>query len=281
MIITYSLKDVEPYINWIYFYHAWGMSGKPEKEKQQLRHEAEALIDEYGQRYSTYALFNIFQANSEADDIVLDLQTACYEVPQTLVAERQFRLPMLRQQTAGSDFLSLADFVRPASQGIADRIAVFATSADIGMEQDFQSDPYRRMMMQLIADRAAEATIERAHQEIRRLYWGFAPDENFTVDELFAERWQGIRPAVGYPSLPDASINFLIDRLLDMKQIGVTITESGAMRPHASVSGLIFSLPAARYFDVGRIGEDQFADYARRRGLPADRLRKFLIRNLE
>jgi hypothetical protein len=100
------------------------------------------------------------------------------------------------------------------------------------------------------------------------------------MDELHVEKFQGIRPAVGYPSLPDASLNFLLNDLLDMRQIGITLTESGAMRPHASVSGLMFSHPQSRYFSVGKIDEVQLQDYARRRGLPLDVMRKFLISNL-
>ena len=100
------------------------------------------------------------------------------------------------------------------------------------------------------------------------------------MDELHTEQFQGIRPAVGYPSLPDASINFLLDELLDMQQIGIELTESGAMRPHASVSGLMFAHPQARYFDVGKIDEAQLKDYACRRGLPIEEMRRFLTRNL-
>jgi cobalamin-dependent methionine synthase I len=136
------------------------------------------------------------------------------------------------------------------------------------------------MMAQLLADRLAEATAERMHQEVRTRYWGYAPDEQLSSDELHMEHFQGIRPAVGYPSLPDASLNFLLDRLLDMSQIGIRLTESGAMRPHASVSGLMMAHPQARYFSIGKIGDDQLADYARRRGIPLQLARKFLAANL-
>ena len=136
------------------------------------------------------------------------------------------------------------------------------------------------MMMQLLADRLAEATAERLHREVRRTYWGYAPDEHLTMRELHAEHFQGIRPAVGYPSLPDTSLNFVLDELLDMKQIGIRMTESGAMKPHASVSGLMLAHPQARYFTLGKIGEDQLVDYARRRGLPVEAVRKFLAANM-
>ena len=134
--------------------------------------------------------------------------------------------------------------------------------------------------MQLLADRLAEATAERMHEEVRKNYWGYAPDENLTLSDLHIERFQGVRPAVGYPSLPDTSFNFLIDSVLDMRQIGIRLTESGAMKPHASVSGLMISHPKACYFSIGKIGEDQLLDYSRHRGLPVEVLRKFLAANL-
>jgi cobalamin-dependent methionine synthase I len=155
-------------------------------------------------------------------------------------------------------------------------MGIFATSVDHGLECDFDHDPYQKMMVQLLADRLAEAPAEKLHEEVRRKDWGYAPDEHLSMEELHAERFQGIRPAVGYPSLPDTSLNFVLDELLHFRQIGIRLTESGAMKPHASVSGLMIALPEARYFSVGRIGEDQLCDYARRRGLPVETLRKFL-----
>ena len=110
---------------------------------------------------------------------------------------------------------------------------------------------------------------------------GDTPDESLSMPDLLVEKYQGIRPAVGYPSLPDQSINFLLDELLDMKQIGITLTENGAMYPHASVCGLMFAHPAAEYFSVGKIGEDQLEDYARRRGKSTEEMRKFLAANLQ
>ena len=262
MKITYQISEVAPYINWAYFYHAWGMSGKPEAERTKLRQEAEEALHQIDGTYQTYALFEIFDANSEGDDIVL---------------KGVRRIPCLRQQGRGSDCLCLADFIAPQGK---DRVGVFATSVSHGLETDFDADPYQKMMMQLLADRLAEATAERMHEEVRKHYWGYAPDENLSIPEMQVEKFQGIRPAVGYPSLPDTSLNFVLDELLDMKQIGIRLTESGAMKPHASVSGLMMAHPKARYFSVGKIGEDQLRDYARRRGLPVEVCRKFLAANL-
>jgi cobalamin-dependent methionine synthase I len=186
------------------------------------------------------------------------------------------RIPLLRQQEVGSQFLCLSDFVSP----VADKIGLFATSVDAAMVSDFDDDPYQKMMAQLLADRLAEAAAERMHEEVRKHYWGYAKDEQLSIEQMQQEQFQGIRPAVGYPSLPDASLNFLLDELLDFQQIGISLTESGAMRPHASVSGLMLSSPESHYFSVGRIGEDQLADYARRRQMPIDKMRKFLTANL-
>jgi cobalamin-dependent methionine synthase I len=136
------------------------------------------------------------------------------------------------------------------------------------------------MMAQLLADRLAEATAEKMHQEVRKRYWGYAPDEQLTMQQLHAEQFLGIRPAVGYPSLPDTSMNFVIDELTGLQQIGIRLTASGAMKPHASVSGFMIANPQARYFALGKIGKDQLADYARRRGLPLEVMRKFLATNL-
>ena len=260
MILHYSIADVAPYINWIYFFHAWGSSQMPQQDRAQLQQEAEERLDRYSQTYRTHAVFHLFDAHGEDEDIVVG----------------DARIPCLRQQQTDSDFLCLADFVSPAN----DRVGVFATTVDAGLETDFADDPYEKMMMQLLADRLAEATAERLHEQVRKRYWGYAPDEQLSISDMLCERWQGIRPAVGYPSLPDTSLNFLLDRLIGMHRIGIRLTESGAMKPHASVSGLMMAHPEARYFAVGKIGEDQLADYARRRGVPVELMRKFLQANL-
>lgn len=268
MTLTYEISDIASYINWVYFYHAWGMSGKPETEIQKLRQEAETALMECEGRYQAFARFRLFDANSDCDDLIVG------------TGRGSVSIPFLRQQQPGSDFLCLSDFVRPLSTGISDRVGIFATSVSHGLETDYDADPYQKMMMQLLADRLAEAAAERMHEEVRKHYWGYAPEENLTIAEMQQERFQGIRPAVGYPSLPDTSLNFVIDSLLDLSQIGIRLTQSGAMKPHASVSGLMIAHPRARYFSLGKIGEDQLLDYARRRGLPVEYLRRFLAANL-
>ena len=262
MILTYDISALIPYINWPYYYFAWQV--KEPAEKKRLRTEAEAFLRQQEGRYHAYAVFELFEANADGDDIAIGTK----------------RIPLLRQQQGRAPYLCLADFIRPLSSGIKDKVGVFATSVDIGMETDFGADAYEKMMAQLLADRLAEAAAERVHEQVRKEYWGYAKDEQLSIEEMLVEKFQGIRPAIGYPSLPDTSLNFVLDELLDMKQIGIRLTESGAMKPHASVSGLMLAHPEARYFNLGKIGEDQLRDYARRRGLPVEVLRKFLAANL-
>ena len=262
MILTYDISALIPYINWPYYYFAWQV--KDPAEKKRLRTEAEAFLRQQEGRYHAYAIFELFEANADGDDIAIGTK----------------RIPLLRQQQGRAPYLCLADFIRPLSSGIKDKVGLFATSVDIGMETDFGADTYEKMMAQLLADRLAEAAAERVHEQVRKEYWGYAKDEQLTIAEMLVEKFQGIRPAVGYPSLPDTSLNFVLDDLLDMKQIGIRLTESGAMKPHASVSGLMLAHPETRYFNLGKIGEDQLRDYARRRGLPVEVCRKFLAGNL-
>lgn len=261
--LHYKVSQVEPYINWLYFYHAWGLSGKPQSEKDKLRREADDMLADMDKHYTTHAVVGLYEANSDGDDILLN----------------DLRLPMLRQQmpsAPGEPNLCLADFIRPQSQGKKDTIGAFVATVDKSMEAGYLHDDYLHMLSQTLADRLAEATVECMHLEVRTRLWGYAPDEHLSVNQLLMEEFQGIRPAVGYPSMPDTSVNFLLDRLLGFSTIGVRLTQSGMMMPHASVSGLMFAHPAARYFSLGKIDEAQLADYAHRRRVPVALMRGFL-----
>ena len=262
MKITYDISTLTPYINWPYFFFAWQV--KEQAEKNRLHEEALRLLGELEGRYHAYGLFELFEANADDDDIIVNGK----------------RFPLLRQQQGKPPYLCLSDFVSPLSRGESDKIGLFATTVDIGLETDFDGDDYQKMLVQLLADRLAEAAAERMHEQVRKKFWGYAKDEQLSIPDMLVEKFQGIRPAVGYPSLPDASLNFILDDLLDMKQIGIRLTESGAMKPHASVSGMMLAHPKAHYFSIGKIGEDQLGDYARRRGLPIEVCRKFLAANL-
>lgn len=155
----YNISTLRPYINWIYFFFAWGLSGKPQEAKDKMRAEAEQMLDRLEKRYRTHAAFGLFDANSDGDDILIG----------------DVRMPMLRQQhptREGDPNLSLADFIRPLSSGVKDHIGVFATTVDLALEHDFLADDYQRMLAQTLADRLAEATAEVFHMEVRRSIWG-------------------------------------------------------------------------------------------------------------
>lgn len=271
-VLTYTIHEVAPYINWIYFFHAWGFQPKEKErakaaEAMQLFKEANRMLNQLDENYHVHTIFRLCKANADGDNLILDGKL----------------FPLLRQQIPhpdGSPFLCLSDFVRPLSSGIPDTVGIFAASCDGEVELLYENDPYKRMLVQTLADRLAEAATEKMHEYIRKVAWGYAKDENLSIPDLLREKFQGIRPAVGYPSLPDQSVNFLLNDLLHMEQIGITLTENGAMRPHATVCGLILAHPAARYFAVGKIGNDQLEDYARRKKMSVEEIRKFLAANL-
>lgn len=265
-VFKYAIHQVEPYVNWLYFYHAWQTGRESEDLRKNLRKDAEEMMRLFDSVCHTYAVVGLFDAYAEGDDLVLE----------------GFRLPLLRQQQPDSETgecLCLADFVRPVGTGV-DKVGVFAATVDTMMEKVGEDDPYKRLLAQTVADRLAEATAEMLHEDVRKRLWGYASEERLSIQQMHAEQFQGIRPAVGYPSLPDTSLNFLIDRLIGMGEIGIHLTENGAMRPHASVSGLMLSHPKARYFNLGKIGRDQLADYASRRGIPLEMMGKFLATSM-
>ncbi len=289
-IIRYTVHEVSPYINWIYFFHAWGFQPKfaaianihgcdscralwlaafPQEERakaaeaMQLFKEANRMLNRLDEVLAVRCIYRLCRANAEGDNLIIE------DTP----------FPLLRQQTPhpdGSPFLCLSDFIRPLSSGKADTIGLFASSISMESKEYYKEDPYKHLLVQTLADRLAEAATEKMHEYVRKTAWGYAPDESLSIPDLLMEKFQGIRPAVGYPSLPDQSVNFILDELLDMKRIGITLTENGAMYPHASVCGLMFSHPQAHYFAIGKIGEDQLEDYARRRGMPVEEMRRFL-----
>ena len=197
------------------------------------------------------------------------------------------RFPMLRQQGILADDKpnrSLADFVAPRETGLRDHVGAFAVTAGLGVDElvagfEADHDDYHAIMVKALADRLAEAFAEYLHARVRR-EWGYGEGEQLTPDDLVAERYRGIRPAFGYPACPDHSEKFRLFDLLDARAQGMGLTEAGAMTPAASVSGLYFHHPAARYFMVGRIGEDQVRDYASRKGMRLEEVERWLAPNL-
>ena len=278
-VIPYiPLEEVIPYIHWTFFFSAWKLNGEKDRAKaaeaMQLHKDAVRLLDRLGNMKVEYckAIYGFFSANSEGDTIRMG----------------DIALPLLRQQVKKEEniYKCLSDYVIPVSEERTDYVGAFVVTAGAGadcLKDKFEEegDTYNSMLLQTLTDRLAEATAEYLHEKVRKEYWGYAKDESLSIPDLYKVKYQGIRPAIGYPSLPDQLLNFTLDGLLDMSRIGVSLTENGAMYPHASVCGLMFAHPASQYFSVGKIGEDQLADYAGRRGKTVEEMRKFLAANLQ
>ena len=253
--LEFEIRELIPYINWIYFYHAWGVKGA---EAESLKAQALSRLDEWQQEGKT-TLFRVglFKANSQDEDIIIIGEDG----------QDERHIPLLRQQRP--PYLCLADFVPPRGMK-PHTIGIFASTTHIHADT---------LLDQTLADRLAEATAELGHKVTRTPLWGYAPDEDLTPEELFKERYQGKRPAVGYPSMPDQSLNFVLSEIINFASLGITLTESGAMIPHASTTGLMISLAQARHFAVGPISEEQLIDYAKRRNMTPEKLRIWLELN--
>lgn len=251
-LLRFGIEQLTNYINWIYFYHTWGIK---ESNASEIRLEADSILKKWCTEKKE-VLFGVYiaLANSSGEDIILHKEQE----------DGLLTIPLLRQQHP--PFLCLSDFLPPTCMH-AEKIGVFASTVPFQVEG---------LLEQTLADRLAEAAAELGHEIVRKDIWGYAPDENLTPKEMFAEHYRGKRPAVGYPSLPDQSINFVLSSLLDFPSLGISLTENGAMIPHASTTGLMISHPQCRHFKVGTIGEDQLADYALRRGMTPDTIRKFI-----
>ena len=283
---TRQLKDIDlgeirRYIDWTFFFSAWELAGKyptifdhPQKGEaaRELYDNANALLDDIidNNLLRANAVYGFWPAYSEGDDIV---------VLDTTGKTQQLRFPMLRQQQADKTgpCRCLADFISPEA---GDHLGAFAVTAGLGVTElvakyERDGDDYNAIMVKALADRCAEALAEMLHLRARR-DWGYAKDEDLSNKELIRERYQGIRPAFGYPACPDPTeIGRLFD-LLSATDIGVDLTESFAMTPAASVSGIYLAHPEARYFSVGRIDRDQAADYAKRKGQTLGYVEKWL-----
>ena len=289
-LLAVPLAEIANYIDWTFFFSAWELKGRypaifkhPQygAQAQTLFNDAQSLlrriIDE--KLLTANAGYGFWPAATVGDDIIV------YQ-DDSLRAEL-VRLPMLRQQEQiadGRPNRSLADFIAPRSSGIPDYIGMFAVTAGVGTDDlvrgfERDNDDYNAIMVKALADRLAEALAEYVHAQARN-DWGYGAAERFNVEDLIAEKFRGIRPAYGYPACPDHSEKFKLFDLLDAKRLGMTLTEHGAMLPTASVSGLYFSHPEAKYFNVGRITRDQLESYARRKGVPIEDAEKWLSSNL-
>ncbi|MGC1059272.1 methionine synthase [Pantoea agglomerans] len=286
-----SIETLRNYIDWTPFFMTWSLAGKYPRimedevvgeEAQRLFADANAMLDKLSQQslLKPRGVVGIFPANRVGDDIHLYSDERRDEI---LCVSHH-----LRQQTEKTDFANycLADFVAPKSSGKADYLGAFAVTG--GLEEDAlaeaydrQHDDYNKIMVKALADRLAEAFAEYLHERVRKVIWGFAPNENLSNEELIRENYQGIRPAPGYPACPEHTEKAAIWRLLAVEeQTGMKLTESFAMWPGASVSGWYFSHPDSRYFAVAQIQRDQAEDYAVRKGMSLTEVERWLAPNL-
>ncbi|HZT80122.1 MAG TPA: methionine synthase, partial [Gemmataceae bacterium] len=287
----FPLAEIVPYIDWSPFFMAWELSGKYPRllddpkvgpEARRLFADAQHLLSQVvGQKLlAAHAVYGFFPANSDGDDIVV-------YADESRTAER-LRFHALRQQwerEGQTQFRSLADYVAPKGSGVGDYLGAFAVTAGVGVDElvkrfEAQHDDYSAIMVKALADRLAEAFAELLHERARR-DWGYGRDEHLSKEDLIAEKYRGIRPAPGYPACPDHTEKATLWQLLGAEEsAGIKLTESYAMWPAASVSGLYFSHPEARYFAVDLVTRDQVEDYARRKGMPLKEVERWLAPNL-
>jgi len=291
-LTDYDLAELRDYIDWQPFFNSWEMKGKfPDilhspthgEAASKLYEDAQAMLDRIIEEkwISANAVYGLFPAASTGEDVIV-------YADDDRSAERA-RLFALRQQgehRAGVPNRSLADFVAPVDSGLPDHIGAFAVTAGIGLPakvMEFKNalDDYSAILLESLADRLAEAFAERLHQRVRTEFWGYAAEPDKSNEDLIAERYQGIRPAPGYPACPDHTEKRTIWDLLDVEaEAGIELTDSMAMWPGASVSGVYYSHPQAQYFVVGRLGRDQVADYAERKGWTLAEAERWLSPNL-
>ena len=290
--VSYDLDELAGRIDWTPFFATWELAGAfpailsdplVGEQAARLHEDALALLRRLvrERRVAARAVIGLFPANSDGDDIVFYADDAR--------SEAALVLPCLRQQFrkgAGRPHICLADFVAPRDSGAADYAGAFVVTAGHGVaelcaEFEADGDDYQSILAKALADRLAEAFAERMHERVRREFWGYAPGEALSNSELVAEAYSGIRPAPGYPACPDHSAKAALFRLLGAEEIGVSLTESCAIVPAASVCGLYVGHPDSFYFGVGRIGADQLRDYASRAGLSVEAAAGWLAPHLD
>ncbi|MCC5933496.1 MAG: methionine synthase [Balneolales bacterium] len=283
-----DLSVLRQYIDWTPFFITWQLAGKYPailedevvgEQARELFQEANRLLDDIIREKSlkARAVWGLFPANAAGDDVEVYTDESRTSVKTVF--------SMLRQQTEkreGQANKSLADFIAPKESGLPDYMGGFAVTAGIGIEALLsrckeEHDDYKAIMIKALADRLAEAFAEYLHEQVRRQSWGYAPEEALSNEDLIREQYRGIRPAPGYPACPDhTEKQKLFDLLLVPETTGITLTESFAMYPAASVSGFYFAHPESAYFRVGRIQRDQIEDYARRKNMPVETCERWL-----
>ncbi len=294
-VIEYiSIRKIIPYVDWAFFLVAWKFSPKfagcaKIEDSESARKAWLDAFDIQDKEKATEALKLILDAQNMLKDwsekeynfISAILSFYPVEVIEEGIRVQGKDIPMLRQQEKREDnvYKSLVDFFNPSGDYTGFFIVTAGNNTSELLNQyKKQGDTYNEILMQTLCDRLAEAATEYLHEKVRKEYWGYASAENKTRDELLKVEYQGIRPASGYPSLPDISLNFTIDELLDIKRIGVSLTSNGAIYPTASVCGMYIAHPESKYFTIGKIDEEQMADYGRRKGITTEEVKKWLGR---
>jgi 5-methyltetrahydrofolate--homocysteine methyltransferase len=291
LLDDYPLEELREYIDWTFFFHTWRITGKypdilkdPVKgeEAHRLFEDANAMLDEIisGKMLRAKAVVGLFPAVRSGDDV----KVFSHSQEEKEIAKLHF-LRNQEKKEEGIPNLSLADFIAPEGS-VQDFIGMFAVTAGIGIEPwvekyEAEHDHYRSIMIKVLADRLAEALAEHMHERARKEFWGYDRQENLSVPQMLKEEYMGIRPAPGYPACPEHSEKETLFRLLDAKKnAGMSLTENWVMYPAASVCGYYFSHPFSKYFNLGKVLEDQVEDYAKRKGITVEKARKLLGPNL-
>lgn len=290
-LIDFPISELRKYIDWTFFFMVWELKGKypailndelQGEEARKLYADANRMLDrmEAEKMVQANGVFGIWPANGDGDDIVVyDNETSKKEIG------RFYHLRQQEEKKPGSPNYCLSDFIAPLESGKTDYFGAFAVTGGVGIEKWMKKfhddhDDYNAILLESLADRLSEAFAELLHEQVRKEYWGYVPEEKLSLEEMFHVDYQGIRPALGYPACPEHHEKGNLFNMLKAEEIGMTLTEHFMMRPTASVSGEFFVHPESKYFSLEKIGKDQVEDYARRKGVSVEVIEQFMPSNL-
>jgi 5-methyltetrahydrofolate--homocysteine methyltransferase len=290
-LIDFPISELRKYIDWTFFFMVWELKGKypailndeqQGEEARKLYADANRMLDrmEAEKMVQANGVFGIWPANADGDDIVLyENESSKKEIG------RFYHLRQQEEKKPGSPNYCLSDFIAPLESGKTDYFGAFAVTGGIGIEKWMKKfhddhDDYNAILLESLADRLSEAFAELLHEQVRKEYWGYVPEEKLSLEEMFHVDYQGIRPALGYPACPEHHEKGNLFNMLKAEEIGMTLTEHFMMRPTASVSGEFFVHPESKYFSLEKVGKDQIEDYARRKGVSVETIEQFMPSNL-
>jgi 5-methyltetrahydrofolate--homocysteine methyltransferase len=290
-LIDFPISELRKYIDWTFFFMVWELKGKypailndelQGEEARKLYADANRMLDrmEAEKMVQANGVFGIWPANGDGDDIVVyDNETSKKEIG------RFYHLRQQEEKKPGSPNYCLSDFIAPLESGKTDYFGAFAVTGGVGIEKWMKKfhddhDDYNAILLESLADRLSEAFAELLHEQVRKEYWGYVPEEKLSLEEMFHVDYQGIRPALGYPACPEHHEKGNLFNMLKAEEIGMTLTEHFMMQPTASVSGEFFVHPESKYFSLEKVGKDQVEDYARRKGVSVEVIEQFMPSNL-